>query len=186
MRNFILIFTILLTLTGCSRNLNLNQGIVKSSEPVFIQTKPKNKKTYVKFTNTSNVDSNLTASLKNYLAKSGYEIVADENLATIVVKGNLDYFRRREIYTYEPYYPFWGRRWYYYDDFYKDTEYIYDAGVLLLLRVENEEEKTNLTFQHGGSLYSFSSITEILNYQIYKRVLGYLEGLQSENLDERP
>lgn len=183
MKNLILILTILLSLTGCSRSLNLNQGIVKSSQPIFIETKPTDKKTYVKFTNTSSVDSNLTASIKQYLAKSGYEIVGDEKLANIVIKGNLDYFRRREFYSYEPYYywpSFWGRR-YYYDDFYRDREYFYDAGVSLLLRVEDEEEKTNLTFQHSRTLYSFGAITEILNYQIYKRILGYL----GEDLDEK-
>lgn len=189
MRNFIILLVVILSLTGCSRSVNLNQGIVKSSQPIFVENKPLNKKTYIKFTNTSNVDSNLTAALKDYFSKSGYEIVENENLASISIKGNLDYFSKKEVYTY-PYHPmfFWGRR-YYYDDFYRDTEYIYDAGVSLLLRIKTsgkvDEYTTNLTFTHSGYLYSFGTITEILNYQIYKKTHAYLENFQNDGKDEK-
>ncbi|NLY03946.1 MAG: hypothetical protein GXZ15_03810 [Campylobacter sp.] len=191
MKKQILLIIAIFMLVGCSSKLNLDQGIVKSSNPVFIEISPKNKKTYIEFTNSSRVDSNLTSSISEYLLNNGYDIVDKESLASIVLKGNLNYFRCMEVVEYDwlGYQHYRGFGWHWHDDYY-DKRYIYDAEISLLIYIKGDNKdarhETNLTFQSDKNLYSNSTITEIFNYQIYKRIYHYLNSNKRSSLnDER-
>ncbi|CZE45816.1 complement resistance protein TraT [Campylobacter geochelonis] len=198
MKKFILPLLALFAFVGCSIKPNLNEGIIKTSEPIFINSASKNNKTYVKFTNTSNVDSNLTSALSLELSQNGYEVVGDEKLASIIINGNLNYFRRTYIKDPDPFASFgfgfsrgrWGSGvgvgfpFGYYDDDYdsRTNSYIYDAQLSLQIRINDGKKtdsyKTNLDYQSNKNINSISTMTDIFNHKIAKQILYYLKSYQ--------
>lgn len=196
-----LIFTIFLAFVfcGCASKTSLDEGIIKSSNPIFLQTPIIAKNVYVKFGNTSNLDSNLTQAVKMDLAKNGFSIIDNENFADLIIKGNLNYFRRNEKHSDD------GVRFGFGfgfgshhdsswgvgssvgigDDDFDDTSYIYDAQVSLLLRVkENKKFKdysTNLEYQSNKNLNSKTEMNDILNYKVCKQIRNYL-GIYSKEI----
>lgn len=187
---------IILFLDACAGKNSQNLGVVELSQPVFISEFPTDKTAFVNFTNTSNFDSNLTKALSFNLQKAGYKL-SDENAANFVIKGNLNYFRRKIVKDPNPFYGsvgfgFGGYRYsgigvgmgfpvYFNDDDYdyRTNSYIYDAQVSLLIRIKNNENTkdytTNLNYQTGRNLNGTSSITDEFNAQISKIILQILK-----------
>ncbi|NLK67217.1 MAG: hypothetical protein GX282_07075 [Campylobacteraceae bacterium] len=172
-----------LVFIGCAGKTQLDRDIVQSSEAIFIDKKPKNNKAFVKFTNTSNLDSNLTEAISLNLANNGYEIVDDKELASTKIYGNLNYFRRTYIKDIDPFvvssinFRYRGyRRYDILDDYYSSTtnSYIYDAQISLLIDIDGEKYQTNLNYQSDKNINSTSTAQDIFNAKISKQILGYL------------
>lgn len=194
-KNLIFLIFISIFITGCATKTNLNQGIIKSSDPIFITTPLNKKSTYVKFTNSSTLDSNLTQAIEFELAKNGFKIVSNEAKANIIIKGNLNYFRRLQIKDPNVFLNFgfgsgfrragWGMGFGmpfgdfdddYYD--YRTNSYIYDGQLSLLVRVRDgikfNDYATNLNYQSDKNINSASTMNDIFNYKISKQILVYL------------
>lgn len=185
MKKYIILLFMSLLFVGCSSK-SANEGILSQSEPVFIETKATNKRTYINFTNTSSIDSNLTQVLISNLSKNGYEIVSDEKLASIIIKGNLNYFRKNSIQkNSSPSFGFGiGRGWSGVgvgvgarsDNLF--SGYIYDAQLSLLMKIKNNKEVKNYTtlldYQSGDDAHSLNNAIDEFNQKISVQILRYL------------
>ncbi|NLY03945.1 MAG: hypothetical protein GXZ15_03805 [Campylobacter sp.] len=186
MRGFDIIVWALFVLLfcGCAVDESKYSSVMNSTRLITLQNSPKNSKIFVKFTNTSRFDSNLTTDLSFKFANDGYEVVGDENLASVVIKGNLEYFRRNYIKDPDPFiYPGFGaahrcRVWgECYDA--RTNSYIYDAEVSLLIRVDDgvktKEYRTNLFYKSNININSASTMMDIFNQEIYDEILSYFK-----------
>ncbi len=172
---------IILFLDACAGKNSQNLGVVELSQPVFISEFPTDKTAFVNFTNTSNFDSNLTKALSFNLQKAGYKL-SDENAANFVIKGNLNYFRRKIVKDQNPFYGsvgfgFGGYRYsgigvgmgfpvYFNDDNYdyRTNSYIYDAQVSLLIRIKNNGNTKRL-----HNKFKLSDRAEFKRNKLYNR-----------------
>lgn len=184
MKKQLFFIIMVLIFTGCaSKTTRLDRDIVKSSEAIFIDKKPKNNKAYVKFTNTSNLDSNLTQAVALNLANNGYEIVSDKSLASTKIYGNLNFFRRTYIKDVDPFvvssinFRYRGyRRYDALDDYYSSVtnSYVYDAQTSLMIDIDGATYKTNLYYQSDKNINSTSTMQDIFNAKISRQILSYL------------
>ena len=186
-RYLILFFTSFFALflfTGCASK-SLNDGILRESEPIFIDTKAENNQIYLSFRNSSGVDSNLTKALGENLSKNGYEIVANENLASTIIKGNLNYFRKVAVRNNS--YPNLGiglgRGWSNVGvgigvGGLLGASYIYDAQLSLFIEIKNavKSYSTLLNYQSSDNARSLNSAIDEFNYKISNQILRYLNG----------
>lgn len=99
MKNKISLFLVIsafLIFTGCSKNVPVNSGIVRTSEPLHIMEFPQDKLISVNFTNTSTTDSNLTQAVIQHLRADGFKVV-NKGAANVQIGGNLNYFRKADF-----------------------------------------------------------------------------------------
>lgn len=196
------IFTILVAVfvAGCSSSTHrLNSGIISTSDPIFIDEIPKDRRVFASFDNTSGVDSNLTEAVNFYLQKDGYTLTNEKN-ANIIIKGNLNYFRRAVIREIDPFsggFGFFGtgRRGGMgigvglpLFEGYDDRNYIYDAQVSLLIRVKDDKNskdyKSNLNYQSDKNINSTSTMMDIFNYKIYKQIKYYIKDKNASDTND--
>lgn len=198
MKNLIFLIFVSLIFIGCAGKNSQSVGIIKTSAPIFISEFPVEKTAFVNFTNTSEMDANLTEAVEFDLQKNGYEIVS-ENLANFVIKGNINYFRRVIVKDENPFFGsigfgfgFGGFRHagigigtrfpfgYLNDDDYdyRTNSYIYDGQVSLLIRVKSgktyKDYATNLNYQTGRNLNGPTSIKQKFNEKISQTILQIL------------
>ncbi|NLK67216.1 MAG: hypothetical protein GX282_07070 [Campylobacteraceae bacterium] len=177
--SFIILFS------GCAGKSSLNSGIIKESEPVFIDSKAKNNKVYIKFSNSSEAQSNLAEVLALNLSDSGYEIVASEKVASTAIKGNINYFKKVAVRrgSYPNVGVGVGRGWsgvgvgVGVNDIFGKS-YIYTAQLSLLITVNDKtgikNYKTLLDYQSDTS--SLSSALGEFDSKVSSQILRYLSG----------
>jgi len=186
-----------LLFVGCASKSGTESGVIKTSNPIFLKSKPAKTTAFVNFTNTSEfLDSNLTEAVKLNLRAQGYHIVPEESLANLIIKGNLNYFRRTiyddRYYYGRPRFSFgfgFGRGWggrhhggwgfgmghdiYDYDDD-RTSSYIYDGQLSLLIRIKNgkkfDDYSTNLNYQSGRNVKSKSTISREFNDKVIQQI----------------
>ena len=91
-----MVISAFLIFTGCSKNVPVNSGIVRTSEPLHIMEFPQDKLISVNFTNTSTTDSNLTQAVIQHLRADGFKVV-NKGAANVQIGGNLNYFRKADF-----------------------------------------------------------------------------------------
>lgn len=204
---FSLILAIFLSvfLAGCaeiSSNQQPNLGYIATSAPVFLSEKPTQKIAFISINDTSgtgtNFDQILSANLSDALRQNGFYITNDENKATYIIKGNLNYFARFILREADPFArPFFGRDifrrgfyrrgiWDDWDDEYELQSYVYKAQISLLIRTQNSVKKgkktsvqthdytTNLNWQSDKNLYSKYEMSQILSAKITEQIINFL------------
>lgn len=187
MKKYIIFIFLTFIFAGCAVNKNVDRDILKNSNPIFIQNTPKNNKIYVKFTNSSNAESNLTKAISLNLANNGYELVNDKSLASTKIRGNLNYFRRTYIKDIDPFvvssinFKYQGiRREDALDDYYSSVtnSYVYDGEVSLQIDIDGEIYKTNLYYQSDKNINGTKTMMDIFNRKISKQILNYLKSYE--------
>ncbi|MCI6989601.1 MAG: hypothetical protein MR902_08645 [Campylobacter sp.] len=181
--------------SGCAnKNVNLNEGIVRTSEPLFIGTKPKDNKVYVKFSDATGLDwgqvsasEKLSDDLRQKLLLNGYILTDEKQNASVIINGGINYFRRTIIKDRDPFLEFgMGRRWYYagvgyYDNFYdmRMNSYIYDAQISLSIGINDGKNiknyTTNLNYQSSKNINSLSTMLKIFSNKISNQIIYYLK-----------
>ena len=197
MKNKISLFLVIsafLIFMGCSKNVPVNSGIVRTSEPLHIMKFPQDKLISVNFTNTSTTDSNLTQVVIQHLRADGFKVV-NKSAANVQIGGNLNYFRKADFsrrswdnprfsfgmgfgryYRYTGVGVGWGMPFGYDpwddDDYYRD--YFYDSQISLYISVKNKgawkDYVTNLNYQSIKNPGSKDSVMDALNFKIYEYI----------------
>lgn len=204
MRKFlILIFSSFLFFGCASTSTQAPNGYMRTSAPIFLKSKPSKKIAYVHFTNTSDfLDSDLNAVLSNDLRLRDYEITDDEKRAHLVLKGNINYFKRTIIpdvdpFAHRPRFSFgfgFGTGFHHHhhsgfgfgvhddfwdDDYYPTNSYIYEGQLSLLVRVKNgknfDDYSTNLDYRSGKNINSKSTINNEFNRKVIQQINLILE-----------
>lgn len=186
-------------LAGCaeiSSNQQPNLGYIATSAPVFLSEKPTQKIAFISINDTSgtgtNFDQILSENLSDALRQNGFYITNDENKATYIIKGNLNYFARFILREVDPFArPFFGRGFYrrgIWDDWdeYELQSYVYKAQISLLIRTQNSikngrktnvqtrDYATNLNWQSDKNLYSKYEMSQILSAKITEQIINFL------------
>ena len=183
-------------LVGCaeiSSNQQPNLGYIATSAPVFLSEKPTQKIAFISINDTSgtgaNFDQILSANLSDALRQNGFYITNDENKATYIIKGNLNYFARFILREVDPFArPFFGRdifrRGFYrrgiWDDWdeYELQSYVYKAQISLLIRTQNsvkKGKKTSVqTHDYTTNLNSKYEMSQILSAKITEQIINFL------------
>lgn len=169
MKNFKiwLLLPLIVFISGCVQKNSINFTNQLLQTKVLI-----NSKIYAKFTNTSSVDSNLTAVFVDNLKRDGYRVVSSQSMADISIKGNLEYFRRTIIKDRDPFLEYcMDTIW---NDCYdkRTNSYVYDAQITLLIN----NEATTLNFISHKNINSLSTMMEIFNAEIYDSIISMLKG----------
>lgn len=165
-----LLVLVAVLISGCTKE---PRKTINFTKPI-LQTKVfPNSKIYVKFTNTSRVDSNLTTTFINNLKRDGYEVTTNENTADISIKGNLEYFRRSIIKNRDPFLEYCSPQSEFWGDCYdkRTNSYIYDASLTLLIN----SQATSINFISHKNINSLSTMLEIFNSEIYDSIISTLK-----------
>lgn len=182
MKNIIFLIFITLFFAGCASTQP--SVYLKTTHPLIITQKPQEKKVYVKFNNSINIENNITKHLEYELKNNGYDISKDPLNSDYEIYGDLINFQR--IYVKDPnvyliFRPtlFYGRFGYFYDYdpyFYNDTSYIYKAQVSVLIKSKNlQTYSTNLNLESSKGVYSTSTIMAKFTDRISKQIVHFLE-----------
>lgn len=184
MKKYIIALSLIFLFIGCAQKSKFNDSIVRQSEAIFINQKPKDNKVYTNFTNSSNFDINLTEVLNDKLVKNGYQIVSDKKLASTFIKGNLNYFRKNKILDNGPTFGFgigrgrgsWG---YGIGMENSNDDYVYDAQVSLKISINSgkkvESYITNLDYQNTKGYNSVKKIKDDFDEQISEQIIRYFK-----------
>ena len=146
MKNKISLFLVIsafLIFTGCSKNVPVNSGIVRTSEPLHIMEFPQDKLISVNFTNTSTTDSNLTQVVIQHLRADG-------------VGWGMPF-------GYDPWYD---------DDYYRDYFYDSQISLYISVKNKGawKDYVTNLNYQSIKNPGSKDSVMDALNFKIYEYI----------------
>lgn len=175
MRKFSFLLLLMLVFSGCVVDKSMYENRLNFSEPLSIKI-TQNSKIYTKFTNTSTVDSNLNTSFRQNLTRDGYILTNDEKSADLVIKGNLEYFRRTIVKDRDPFLEYCTPRASFWGDCYdkRTNSYIYDASITLLVENKNQKSTTALNFISKKNINSLSTMMEIFNNDVYDKIIKEL------------
>lgn len=187
MKKILLFISMAFILVGCASK-EQNLGYIQTSSPLFIQNMPTQKRLFVDFTNTSNVDTNLTQAVKLSLAKSGYEVVPMKEMANVIIRGNLNFFKRTTISNFENGgvsfgfgFGSWSDRFGFGVNSYPYNIYsnlVYNAQVSLLIEIKNNKTpksyETNLNYQSPKGWDDINEVKAMFNKKIIEQIKSYL------------
>lgn len=188
MKKIVILSIISLLFISCSRSKEPNPGYIQTSSPIFIKYIPLNKKIFVNFTNTSNTDSNLTKIVRFNLAKQGYRVVGQQEMANIIIKGNLNFFRKIPISNFDNSgvsfgfgFGSWSNRLgfgfdtYPYDIY---TDFVYAAQLSLMIEIKNgvnpEYYETNINYQSPKGWDSQKEVKGLFYQKVIRQLNTYL------------
>ncbi|PSM53269.1 putative TraT complement resistance protein [Campylobacter blaseri] len=186
MKKQILMLSLLFIFTGCAQT-RFNDSVVRQSEPIFVDTKPKNSKAYIRFINSSNFESNLMDILNHKLIQNGYEVVHSKKNASLLIDLNLNYFRRNRVVDTRPTIGFgigrgsgsWG---YGFGMESSNNDYFYDAQLSLKISIDDGKKEqnymTNLDYQNTKGYNSIKILQDDFDERISNQILRYLKDYQ--------
>ncbi len=163
---------------------------MNTSAPIFILNAPNDKSFFIDFKNFGNNDTN--NSIAQSLLKNGYTLVNSQEVASIIIKGGVNYFRENR---YENSHGFvvvgfdfdsHGRRsrevgvglnHTFFNT--HNNSFRYDGQASLLLRIKSgkkiENYSTNLNFQTDDRIYSKNYAESLFNQKISEKILEFLK-----------
>lgn len=184
MKKMILAIFIWVFVLGCAQSGS--NSYLNTSSPIFILNKPNDKNVYLDFK-----DKDTNATIADTLRKNGYSFLSSEKFASIIIKGDINYFKENRDDANHGFialgYGFGsrGRRYRSLDvglshRFFADGysgEYEGQASLLIRIREIQKELKnysTNLNFQTDDSTYSKGYAKSLFDKKIAQKILEYL------------
>lgn len=192
MKNIYLAIIGVTFLVGCATSQP--ESFISTSSPIFILNKPNDNTVFIDFKDLSDKDD-IGALISKTLKNSGYRVIEDEKNASILVKGNINYFKENKQNNTHGYFGVGfgfdshGRRSrevefglshrFSRSDFYDDYGEIFSGQASLLLRVKSgkkfENYSTNINFQTDENSHSYSYAKSLFNKQVADKILEFLK-----------
>ncbi len=176
---FILIFFIF----GCSNKYEVPQISLRTSEPIFLNEKPKNDKIFINVADERGENLDLKAFFEKKFLNLDYKLAKTEELAGINIKiyiSNLNQKIQKEFFI-DPFdcMPFWGCR---YDPMNYRTSYFYDGEASLQIKINGKKTQIaqqNLSFQNRLN-YRSDDVKDAFLNSIANRIKYYLSDLKDK------
>lgn len=168
-------------LFGCGHKTPINQIPLRSSEPIFLDEKPKNNKIFIDVMDENGRNLELKSFFENKI--SDFTPTNSQNLAGVLIKiylSNINLQKEKEFFI-DPFdcSPFFGCR---YDPLDYKTNYIYDGEASLQIKIQGKNSQItqqNLTFKNRLN-YNKDEIKIAFLNSIANKINLYLQDLKDK------
>lgn len=184
-----ILFVAIFFFIGCATSSP--NAFVGTSTPLFITNEPMGKNTYIQVNDIA--DNNIKEILADKLTNHGYIVVPNEQIASIIVKMDVNYLQKKYSVSSEPHGSLSvgfgvGSRGYtstslglsfgqqIYPRYASDFGYMGQVGLLIVVKSQNEKKEytTNLNFQTDNENYTYTQAKALLNEKITNKIIQYL------------